>query len=384
MDRRLMRILVIGISVRAMVESAVRSNYSVIAMDAFGDQDLNATVEAYSLRRDFRVPYRADALYELSRRFEFDAVAYTSNLENHPEVLDRFASRCPLLGNFPDTVRNVRDWPGLFSRLQAAGFGVPETIFAGQERKFSPERRWLLKPVFSGGGHGISFFEQGRSAGEGFFLQQYLPGKPCSASFLANGHESVLIGITEQIAGVSQFGAGGFRYCGNMLPLPEAVNSGGETILEQVRGIAAFLTREYGLAGANGFDFILQDDCVWITEVNPRYSASMELIERAYGLPIFDLHLQAAVNGIIPEFKLESELSGGSYFAKGILYCERESFAPEIRDWQERDLRDVPHSGEILHKGGPICTVFANRANYRETYAELIRRAEAIKKEIYG
>jgi predicted ATP-grasp superfamily ATP-dependent carboligase len=35
-----MKILVAGVSVRAMVESAIRSGYLILALDAFGDRDL--------------------------------------------------------------------------------------------------------------------------------------------------------------------------------------------------------------------------------------------------------------------------------------------------------------------------------------------------------
>jgi predicted ATP-grasp superfamily ATP-dependent carboligase len=391
-----MKILVIGISVRAMVESAVHSGYPVVALDAFGDQDLRAMAESHALQRDFHIPYSQGALFDTGRLLTFDAVAYTSNLENSPETLDRFAEDHRLIGNAPEVVRSVRHFPGLFSRLADAGFPVPETIFALSDREPDPNRRWLIKPIRSGGGHGISFsselnLESRISNLESIFpggrcmLQQYIAGKACSASFVANGRESVIIGITEQLIGLGQFGAKGFRYCGSILPLPEVLREdSGKTILQQVRRTAAFLTREYGLTGVNGFDFILNRDQVWLTEVNPRYSASMELVERAYLLPIFHLHMESVVEGRLPQFKLESQLNGGEFFGKSILFCERDSAVPEILDFSGADLRDIPPAGERLRKGNPVCTLLTGRQTYGETLDELIRQAVKIKERIYG
>jgi predicted ATP-grasp superfamily ATP-dependent carboligase len=271
----------------------------------------------------------------------------------------------------------------LFSRLRQAGFSVPETILRSTVKPV-PELQWLLKPVLSGGGQGISFTEEKAVPGNRFMLQQYVPGKPCSASFVSNGCESVLLGITEQLIGLRPFGVQGFRYCGNILPFPALLEKAtGEKIVEQVRRMADFIAGEFSLAGVNGFDFILRNDQVWLTEVNPRYSASMELIERAYGLSVFDLHVQSVLNRRLPTFRLESQLNKAKFFGKSILFCERESTARETLDWAARDIKDIPVPGERLPNGSPICTILASRPTYDETLGEMIVRAEMLKEQIY-
>jgi hypothetical protein len=368
-----------------MVESAVHSGYPVMALDAFGDRDLKALTESHSLRHDFHARYSPGALYKASRQFVFDAVAYTSNLENHPEILSRFSGRHKIIGNSPQAVGSVRDWGTLFARLRKAGFLVPETIFAGENRKPNPNRRWLIKPVLSGGGHGIRFLQGEKLPGDDYMLQEYIPGKPCSASFVANGRDCVVIGIAEQLIGMRQFGSRGFRYCGNLLPLPEAINpDSGKIILQQVRKLATFLTQEYGLIGVNGIDFILNRGQICFIEINPRYSASMELIERAYELPVFHLHFQAALDSKLPEFKLETYLKSEKFFGKGILFAERDLTTPDTQSWLDKSIRDVPASGEKLHKGSPICTILISRPTYEETVDELISQTATLKKEIYG
>jgi predicted ATP-grasp superfamily ATP-dependent carboligase len=381
------KILLVGVSTRSIAESAVRSGYEITAIDAFGDYDLKALCESYSLRRDFQIPFSASGLFTASRQLSFDAVAYTSNLENHPEVVQRFARHAKVLGNTAEVLRSVRTWSSLSDVLNRSGCRVPEAIYHSNGRRIDPERQWLRKPLNSGGGHGIVFALGARSAGRGYLLQEYIPGLSCSASFVANQRDAVVIGLAEQLIGRTEFGANGFRYCGNILPLETARNRyAGTKILEQVQRIATLITREFGLAGVNGFDFILADDQVCLIEVNPRYSASMELIEKAYGLPIFDLHVQAIMQGRLPDFDLDHRMRQFEQrsYGKAILYAEKEGLAPDTQDWVQSELRDVPFPGESLAEGKPICTILAAGESQADCLARLIHRAQAIKGEIYA
>lgn len=380
-----MKILVVGVSVRALAESAVHSGYAVEALDAFGDQDLKLLAASRSLHRDFNMIYSPAALHRASRQMSYDAVAYTSNLENYPGVLGKIADGRPIVGNLPRTIEAVRHWGGLFAKLRREGFPVPDTIQYGEKLKADCHHRWLIKPVLSGGGHGIAFYEKSKTPSRRFILQQHISGKACSASFVANGRDCVMLGITEQLIGMHPFGVREFHYCGNMLPLPEfTCPATGETILNGVKRLAEFLTHEYELTGVNGIDFILHGDEVFLTEVNPRYSASMELIEQGYGLPIFDLHARAVLEGRLPDFRLEDHRAAGSFFGKAILFADRNAVAPETKGWLHRGVRDVPARGERLLEGNPVCTVLASRPTCEETLADMIRSAALLKDEIYG
>jgi len=387
-----MRILVVGISVRAMVESAVRSGYPVIALDVFGDRDLRELTKSYSLHHDLRSVYSAGALYQASKRISFDAVAYTSNLENHPEILARFGEEHRIIGNSPQVVAAVRNWADLLDNLRNAGFLVPETIFEAETRPVDTHCRWLRKPILSGGGHATNFYSPetqypfGNENGfcdPGFMLQQYIPGRPCSASFVANGSGCTVVGIAEQLVGMQQFGAKNFLYSGNLLPIPETMDSG-NVILNKVRRLAEFLTKEYGLVGLNGFDFILKGDEIYFTEVNPRYTASMEIIEIAYELPIFQLHMQSILDGKLPEFDLEAELNQGKYFGKSYLYAEKDVTMPDTEKWSAGEIHDIPLTGETIRRGSPVCTILASGSTNEKTLSEMYLRARNLKEELYG
>jgi predicted ATP-grasp superfamily ATP-dependent carboligase len=380
-----MKILLIGISARGLAESAVNSGYSVVALDAFGDLDLQDFCESYSLARDFGMRYSAAGLYQASRRLQFDAVAYTSNLENYPQVVQRFARHHQLLGNPAHVLRQVRHWPLLYGVLHDAGFEIPETIFHKNGRRALPERTWLNKPIRSGGGHGVTYARAGASPKAGFLLQEYIPGLPCSASFVSNGQQAVVIGLSEQLVGLPQFGSQGFHYCGNLAPLAAIDETGqGPAILNQVGQIAQLLTQAFGLVGVNGFDFILNGGRVFLTEVNPRYSASMELIEKAYALPVFDLHLRAVTQGALPDNNPLAQTSQPRFYGKAILYAQRSIHALHTNRWLHSQIRDIPHPGERIPSGKPVCTLLAEGSTRQDCFSRLAASVEAIKGEIYA
>ena len=92
------RTLVLGVSTRAMVESAVHGGHDVVAADFFGDRDQASLAESYSLPRDLGLPPTAEGLAAAAERLEADAVVYGSNLENHPRGGQRACPRSTAVG----------------------------------------------------------------------------------------------------------------------------------------------------------------------------------------------------------------------------------------------------------------------------------------------
>ena len=90
-------------------------------------------------------------------------------------------------------------------------------------------------------------------------------------------------------------------------------------------------------------------------EVNPRYCASMELVERASGASLFGLHRAACRGELLPSAAL-----GPGVWGKAIVYATRTVAAPDTTAWLDEGVRDVPHPGEVIRAGHPICTVLAS------------------------
>ena len=47
-------------------------------------------------------------------------------------------------------------------------------------------------------------------------------------------------------------------------------------------------------------------------------------------------------------------------WGKAIVYATRTVAAPDTTAWLARGVRDVPHPGEVIRAGHPICTVIAS------------------------
>ena len=336
-----MRILLTGLTTRAIAESAVRAGADVVTVDYFGDLDQQRLCETHPLRERGR-GYSAAALLEVARELPYDAVVYCGGLENHPDVVAALAQDRVLLGNAPETLRRVRNPAELFRYLAGRGFDVPDTRLATDPLPASG--RWLVKPARGGGGQGVRAFS-GKPPTASEIVQERVEGVSASASFVADGRRSVVLGWTEQL-----HRPGSFRYAGNVMPL-----TAGPAAWREVEAIADALTGEYGLRGLNGFDFVLRGERPVVVEVNPRYCASMELLERASGTSLFGLHL-AACEGQLPA---RLDLAPGVW-GKAIVYASRTVAAPDTTEWLARGVRDVPHPGEIIRAGHPICTVLAS------------------------
>ena len=414
-----MRVLVAGVSTRAMAESAARAGFAVTAIDAFADLDQHPSVDARSLGARFSAETAARA----SRGAACDAVAYGANFENHPDAIAMISRDRTLWGNPPDVIRRVRDPRLLSEALSLRGLAAPEVCNepgtknqprtknlrttnlrtpnlrtpnlrtknqprTNEPGTRNPERRtpnaeprsWLLKRYASGGGRGVREWRDGMRVPNGAYLQERIDGAPLSIIFAAANRRAVPIGLTRQLVGADSFGASGYQYCGNIL------TAAGEDdqVLAEARAVAEVVCDEFGLVGVNGIDLIVTDGIPYAIEVNPRWCASMELVERAYGLSVFAVHAAACGDGVLPAFNLANVRRSAQASGKAIVFARRDVAVGDTSRWlptgeaHTHEIRDVPKPGTHIRAGHPICTVFATARDSRACRDELGSSAERV------
>src|SRR5439155_20755020 len=106
------------------------------------------------------------------------------------------------------------------------------------------------------------------------------------------------------LGGESTFGADGFRYSGSILgSAGDRQFPADERLLDKATLLAESVTRAFGLVGVNGVDFVARRGFPYAIEVNPRYTAAMALVERAYGISLFAVHARACRQAL-PAFDL--------------------------------------------------------------------------------
>jgi predicted ATP-grasp superfamily ATP-dependent carboligase len=378
--------LIVGCSTRASVESALRAGYAVASIDAFADLD-NAATPALALRAPGPGlgSYDPLGICRAAAGLPGPWVAYVASFENHPDLVRQLARGRRLLGNPPSVLARARAPAVVAAALREHGFAAPELRLRGARE--AHRTAWLAKPFASGGGHGITRWRHGDTLRRTHFLQERITGQPGSLVFAADGSRAVPFAFSRQLVGEPEFGASGFGYCGNILvPAKSATFSNGDALFDTVCSIADTLTRELRLVGVNGIDFIARNGTPFVTEVNPRYTASMELAERAFEYSVFRAHVDAC-DGIAPRFDLDSARrdSAADVFGKAVVFAKRTVVVGDTRAWlDDGSIRDVPHPGERIPRGSPVCTIFARGANDVACHAALVQRARKLYEDIGG
>ena len=376
MGERRPSVVIVGGSTRAFAESAARAGYKVWAVDAFGDRDLQAIATTLILTKRRGIAYTPAAAADIARLVPAAGVAYVSALENHAGAVERMVDGRRLWGNPPAVLRRVRDPEAMARLLAQRGIDVP-AIRGGAPR--APRTgRWMIKPRASGGGQDVALWRPGAPVGPARYLQERIDGVAGSVSFVADGRRAVLLGISRQLVGERTFGVAGFRYCGSLLaaggaPLFGAADA---ALARAALRLASAATDAFGLVGLNGIDFIARAGVPIPIEINPRYCASMELAERALDQPLFALHVRAC-GGRLP--RMSNRAGARQVFGKAIVFARRAVRVGDTDRWlADPDVRDVPHAGDRIARGRPVCTVLAAAPTAARCHRLLRRRAAAV------
>ena len=379
-------LLILGASARAAAFSALRAGFRPVCGDLFADADLAADCPATAIER-----YPAE-LADVASAAPAGAWLYTGGLENYPRLVDRISRSRELLGIGGAALRRVRDPFLVAEALRHAGLAAPECRADGAGLPI--DGSWLVKGRRSSGGGEVKVWRGGATlaAPRGWYFQRRIAGCSQSAAFVAAGGEARLVGVTEQLLVAASIahdplplGEGdtdAFRYAGSHGPVPLS-----DLQRERFERIGSVLTGEFRLTGLFGIDCIVEGDEVWPVEVNPRYTASIEILERATGVSALAWHVAAC-----REKRLPRETPGqafGQWFGKAIVYAPTASgiknfavTADLAAEWQAANadslwpqFADLPAVGARVAAGQPAFTFFASAGDRQILREQLAREA---------
>lgn len=343
-------LLVIGASVRAAAWSA-RGLGRIAAIDQFGDADLRELADVVVSSN-----YPHD-LPDLAARFPACPWFYTGALENHPRIVQAITSQRPLLGNDADVLRLARNPHVVAASL--ADRDLPCLPVVGESEPVPERGKWLLKPRRSASGRGIQPWS-GEPIPAGHYLQRLADGSSFSSVHLAEPAGTECVGATCQLFRERR----PFEWSGNVGPieLPTRVR-------ETVARIGEHLARVLGLKGPFGLDFVLDGGTPFLVEVNPRYTASVEVLERATG------------RRLLGEFLGHIEPSPSpptSFVLKRVLFAR--AAIPSTREFGDRriapdvEVADVPMPGTPVEVDHPLCTLLVTGPDE----ATMLARADVV------
>lgn len=352
-------LLIVGASTRAAAFSALRAGLRPWCVDLFADRDLQQRCTVTRLTGRYPEGFRH--VLESDRPGPW---MYTGGLENRPRFVQRMAQRRPLWGNAGIALSRCRDPRYVAAILRSAGMPVPAVINAVEEA--SAARRWLLKPRQGAGGKGIRLWTPKENSWDekDVYCQEFIEGEALALLFLGDGQTAHLLGVTRQLVGEPWLHAAPFHYCGSIGPLdPRLIQH------PSLAELGHQLGSECRLTGLFGVDGVLQDGVFWPVEINPRYTASIEVLEQATGSALMKWHAHIFTHRRLPDVLL-SAAGIGRTIGKAILFAHADLHFPAEGPWLP-DLRsprpvqelpsfaDIPAAGEHIEKGKPILTFFA-------------------------
>jgi predicted ATP-grasp superfamily ATP-dependent carboligase len=360
--------LIMGTSTRAAAFTAMRCGLRPHCVDYFADRDLAAACPVERVESGNAALGFLAAAESLPPSPWF----YTGGFENAPDLVERISRRHHLWGVGPEVLRAVRD-PIAVARVLGE-VGIPSPRVSLDPGGLPTDGSWLVKPIASGGGRGIEpLTNRSIPCSSSWYFQQFVDGPSFSALFIGQGGRVRLIGITRQWIGIA---GAPFAYRGSIGPCPIA-----SALAGRLGALGDRLASAFGLVGWFGVDYVLREGIPWPVEINPRYTASLEIHELASGRFLLDEHRRACEGASDQE--PEPAVIGpprAPVIAKRILYAPRRLVMPEVGQAELASdpfvvpsIADVPAPGTRVELGEPVMTLFATGADPAACRARLKR-----------
>lgn len=358
-------VLIIGYSTRNIVCSARRAGYNVYSIDAFTDLDL---VECASGSRAFDLDENVDIkiisrekITELmdSLGVDFDAIVLGSGFE----MMDLTSLSYPILNNSPRIMQEVFDKEKFAKKLVSMNIPHPHTYDLSDIGHI--RYPLMVKPKCAGGGKFNkvvfdvgelnSYLDEISNMGmdisaDDMLIQEFVSGVPVSVSVISKKGSAVAVAVNEQMIGISWLTGLPFAYCGNITPYETPY-------AEKMCDMAEDLILKLGLIGSNGVDFILTDTGPVVIEVNARFQGSMDTVELATGINLFDAHVKAFTGELLPELQTRPETK--QYAARVIVYAKKRLLIDEmtIDELRNEPVTDIPNSGYLVDVNEPVTSI---------------------------
>lgn len=358
------KILMIGTNTRPLINSALELDYELYSVSYFRTADCKkADHERYLLKQieghscgKFEENYSSEKLYDLASDWidEVDYIIPYTGISSNV-----FPSK-KILGN--KNTKEIENKYSLYKKLKKLNLQLPETFKikdvdeAVEIANNHEDNEYILKPLEGSGGllieklNNLSENQLKLYENQELILQEYISGENISSSVLSSKKESELLTTSKQIIGCECPGLkSGYIYCGNILPY--IANS-------EIKKTSEEIADKLNLLGSNGIDMILNDEGIYIIEVNPRLQGTYECIELSYGINMLDTHIKATKGEIsIPNFK--------GYSIKKIIYSEARVKVNSKKIENNKNIHDLPYDNVIIEKGQPIYTVITSDKNLK-------------------
>lgn len=333
-------ILIAAQSGRFLAQIAHRAGYPVRVADQFADSDTLAIAEQHALLPDFQHLTDKQFLDTITRlaNQQTAILIIGTGLECIYNCLPHLPAHIQVANNNHPALQTCltpQDW---FSLLSKHGIAYPAS-------QFSPPNdtaRYLQKmPQKWGGGH---IRHQTKSADNHAYFQQYIAGRSGSVLFIADGNHARLICLNEQFCRHPAAEDYRLQAITNNLHLNTSQR-------EQITQICQTLSSALALCGFQSLDFMIDAlGKIWILELNPRPSASLQCLPDDW--PLLDWHLNAC-QGQLPDIEDLPTAPPRIWFG---VYADKGLRIPSRFNWPYF-AADLPAAGTHIASDQIVCSL---------------------------
>ncbi len=384
------KLLLIGINTRSMLKSALKLDYEVFSTSYFSTSDTPAIKNQKIILEEkdnessgvFEDNFDGASILDISRDY-IDEVDYIIPISGISPNDFTKKDQEKILGN--KNTSNIENKFKFYKKIKDE-FKVPETFLikdvdeAIEISENKSDVKYIVKPLKGSGGYNINLLNDDSyiqlNDGEKFILQEYVEGINLSSSVLGSDNYKKTIMNSRLLTEHDFKKNNSYIYIGNILPLTK------ESILTEIKDIDKInnemietsqnLAYTFDLIGSNGVDYILNENGLYVIEINPRIQGTFECIEKSLQINMLDAHIKSCLNENV-------DIPKAKYYAyKKIIYSPcRNKYSKIDLD----NIYDLPHLGTITEKSEPLLTIIDKNSNFDKLYKKVENSAKIVNNE---
>ena len=381
------KLLLIGIDTRSMLNSALKLDYEIYSASYFSSSD-TPTIENQKIILkegedescgNFEENFDNKSIIEISQDYidEVDCIIPISGVS--PSDFNKKDQK-KILGNVDTT--NIEDKFKFYKKIRnefltPMTFHIDDIDEALEINENYDKVQFIIKPLQGSGGYNVNLLNKDSNIDfndNEFIMQEYVNGINLSSSLLSHKNLAKNI-MNSRLLTVNDFKKNNdYRYVGNIMPLTaESIMSETNDITKinnEMISASQDLSKKFKLMGSNGVDFILNENGLYVIEINPRIQGTFECVEKTLGINMLDAHIKACRGELI-------QIPKAKYYSyKKIIYSPaRMKYKPLNLD----NIHDLPHVGSITEKDEPLLTVIDKNKDFKKLYEKVELTSEIVK-----
>jgi len=356
------RVIIAGFATRHVVESAFRAGYEVLAVDYFCDQDLHwYTKECHTFEEIAEIP---DLIESVAATKPVDHLILTSGVEDLQVTL-------PVSGTPPETAHRFLDKLVMQEFFLHAGLPVPPLC---KDHDFPA----FIKPLRGAGGWRNQLVQNAAEEEAWnqlwdepvpYLRQQPVDGIPCSVSCVADGTRARALAVNAQLLRGGE-GEKAFGFSGSVTPFDTDQSAALIKIAEQAAGWS-------GCIGSVGVDLMLDGDTIHIIEINPRFQATVDTVERATKTSVFEHHMAACAGNLPMETPMPKQVA-----IRSVLFADRDLTVGDDLKKMAPSIADIPWPGTEIQEGSAVLSVYGTGPDRDAAFAKLDTTISLVRRSI--